>query len=106
MPSHQFPTGRVTSISRRYELLSWANEAPTTSEFDRDPSAPRPSRWIIEDDYDCEFRLAGRPVPSLASIDGCGRVVYTNTFSKSLAAGLRLAYMVLPYPLSSALLTR
>ncbi len=100
MPSHQFPTGRVTSISRRYELLSWANEDATAAELDdRGPHAARPSRWIIEDDYDCEFRLAGRPVPSLVSIDGCGRVVYTNTFSKSLAAGLRLAYMVLPYPL-------
>ncbi len=83
MPSHQFPTGRVTSISRRYELLSWA-------------SAPGQDRWIIEDDYDCEFRLAGRPVPSLASIDAEGRVIYTNTLSKSLNAGLRLAYMVLP----------
>ncbi len=103
MPSHQFPTGRVTSISRRYELLSWANDDTTDGLDSRDPTgtpqAARPSRWIIEDDYDCEFRLAGRPVPSLASIDGCGRVVYTNTFSKSLAAGLRLAYMVLPYPL-------
>ena len=83
MPSHQFPTGRVTSISRRYELLSWAN-------------TPGQDRWIIEDDYDCEFRLAGRPVPSLASIDAEGRVIYTNTFSKSMSAGLRLAYMVLP----------
>ncbi len=83
MPSHQFPTGRVTSISRRYELLSWA-------------STPEQDRWIIEDDYDCEFRLAGRPVPSLASIDAEGRVIYTNTFSKSMSAGLRLAYMVLP----------
>ncbi len=89
MPSHQFPTGRVTSISRRYELLSWAN-APAQA------SSPALDRWIIEDDYDCEFRLAGRPVPSLASIDAEGRVIYTNTFSKSLNAGLRLAYMVLP----------
>lgn len=83
MPSHQFPTGRVTSIARRYELLGWAS------------SGERP-RWVIEDDYDCEFRLAGRPVPALASVDAAGRVIYTNTFSKSLGAGLRLAYMVLP----------
>ncbi len=92
MPSHQFPTGRVTSISRRYELLSWANAGET----DPDGPARAQDRWIIEDDYDCEFRLAGRPVPSLASIDAEGRVIYTNTFSKSLNAGLRLAYMVLP----------
>lgn len=82
MPSHQFPTGTVTSIARRYELLSWASSAL--------------NRYIVEDDYDCEFRLAGRPVPSLASIDAPGRVIYTNTFSKSLSSALRLAYMVLP----------
>ena len=84
MPSHQFPTGCVTSIGRRYELLGWAADA-TAGE-----------RWIIEDDYDCEFRLAGRPVPALASVDAMGRVIYTNTFSKSLGSALRLAYMVLP----------
>lgn len=84
MPSHQFPTGCVTSIGRRYELLGWA----------ADSSAGE--RWIIEDDYDCEFRLAGRPVPALASVDAMGRVIYTNTFSKSLGSALRLAYMVLP----------
>ena len=82
MPSHQFPTGRVTSISRRYELLGWASAAA--------------NRWIIEDDYDCEFRLAGRPVPPFAGMDAAGRVIYTNTFSKSLGSALRLAYMVLP----------
>ena len=84
MPSHQFPTGCVTSIGRRYELLGWA----------ADSSAGE--RWIIEDDYDCEFRLAGRPVPALANVDAMGRVIYTNTFSKSLGSALRLAYMVLP----------
>ncbi|WP_293815560.1 PLP-dependent aminotransferase family protein [uncultured Parolsenella sp.] len=84
MPSHQFPTGCVTSIGRRYELLGWA----------ADSSAGE--RWIIEDDYDCEFRLAGRPVPALASVDAMGRVIYTNTFSKSLGSALRLAFMVLP----------
>lgn len=82
MPSHQFPTGLVTSISRRYELMGWASV--------------QEGRWLVEDDYDCEFRLAGRPVPALASIDADGRVIYTNTFSKSLGAALRLAYMVLP----------
>ena len=89
MPSHQFPTGRVTSISRRYELLGWASAGSLEH-----------SRWIIEDDFDCEFRLAGRPVPPLAAIDAEGRVVYTNTFSKGLGPGMRLAYMVLPEELA------
>lgn len=85
MPSHQFPTGRVTSIARRYGLLAWAADAP--------------GRYLIEDDYDCEFRLAGKPIPPLAAIDASGRVIYTNTFSKSLSSALRLAYMVLPVEL-------
>lgn len=89
MPSHQFPTGRVTSISRRYELLGWASAGTLGRR-----------RWIIEDDFDCEFRLAGRPVPPLAAIDAEGRVVYTNTFSKGLGSGIRLAYMVLPEELA------
>lgn len=82
MPSHQFPTGRLTSIARRYELLGWASRAE--------------GRWIVEDDYDWEFRLAGRPIPSLASIDAEGRVIYISTFSKSLSAALRMAFAVLP----------
>ena len=82
MPSHQYPTGLVTSIARRYALLSWAAE--------------RPGRYLIEDDFDCEFRLAGKPIPALASIDAAQSVIYTNTFSKSLSSALRLAYMVLP----------
>ena len=82
MPSHQYPTGLVTSIARRYALLSWA--------------ADRSGRYLIEDDFDCEFRLAGKPIPALASIDAAQSVIYTNTFSKSLSSALRLAYMVLP----------
>lgn len=82
MPSHQFPTGRVTSVSRRYEVLGWANQEP--------------DRYVVEDDYDCEFRLAGRPIPSLASMDASGRVIYVGTFSKSLSPALRMAYVVLP----------
>ena len=82
MPSHQYPTGLVTSIARRYALLSWAAE--------------RPGRYLIEDDFDCEFRLAGKPIPALASIDAAQSVIYTNTFSKSLSSALRLGYMVLP----------
>lgn len=82
MPSHQYPTGLVTSIARRYALLSWAAE--------------QPGRYLIEDDFDCEFRLAGKPIPALASIGAAQSVIYTNTFSKSLSSALRLAYMVLP----------
>ncbi len=82
MPSHQFPTGIVTSIARRRELLGWASEAE--------------GRYIIEDDYDAPFRMAGRPVASLMSIDTGGHVIYTNTFSKSLGPALRMAFMALP----------
>ena len=82
MPSHQYPTGIVTSVGRRYELLAWAAE--------------QDSRFVIEDDYDCEFRLAGRPIPSLQSVDALGKVIYVNTFTKSLGPAFRIGYMVLP----------
>ncbi len=79
-PSHQFPTGSVMPVGRRTELLSWASEGGL----------------IIEDDYDSEFRFDGRPLPSLQGLDKLGRVVYAGTFSRSLAPGLRAAYLVLP----------
>ncbi len=81
-PSHHFPTGIVTPISRRYELLSWASKSK--------------ERYIIEDDYDSEFRLLGKPIPSLQSIDVLEKVIYINTFSKSLTPTIRISYMVLP----------
>ena len=81
-PNHHFPTGITMPISRRYELLAWANQDP--------------ARYIIEDDYDSEFRVQGRPLPTLQSIDASGRVIYMNTFSKSLASTIRISYMVLP----------
>ncbi|MDD4680994.1 MAG: PLP-dependent aminotransferase family protein, partial [Clostridia bacterium] len=81
-PSHHFPTGIVMPVSRRYELLSWA--------------AKQNERYIIEDDYDCEFRLFGKPIPTLLSIDVMEKVIYINTFSKSLAPTFRISYMVLP----------
>lgn len=81
-PSHHFPTGIVTPVSRRYELLSWAQESE--------------GRYIIEDDYDSEFRFTGKPIPSLQSIDTLGKVIYINTFSKTLASTIRISYMVLP----------
>ena len=83
-PSHHFPTGLTMPIKRRYELLSWAD------------NSQRETRYIIEDDYDSEFRLAGRPVPSLFSTDTGSKVIYMNTFTKSLASTIRINYMVLP----------
>ena len=87
-PSHHFPTGIVTPVSRRYELLSWA--------------AKNGNRYIIEDDYDSEFRLVGKPIPSLQSIDVADKVIYINTFSKSLSSTIRISYMVLPKSLVTA----
>lgn len=80
-PAHHFPTGLVTPVSRRQELLAWAYRA---------------DRWIIEDDYDSEFRSDAHPKPAMQSLDGRGRVIYMNTFSKSLAPSIRISYMVLP----------
>jgi len=80
-PSHHFPTGLVTPVSRRKELLEWAN---------------RTDAYIIEDDYDSEFRFHAHPMPAMQSLDGSGRVIYMNSFSKSLAPSIRISYMVLP----------
>ena len=80
-PSHHFPTGLVTPVSRRLELLNWAAQG---------------ERWIIEDDYDSEFRFDAHPISTMQSMDRCGRVIYMNTFSKSLAPSIRISYMVLP----------
>lgn len=79
-PSHHYPTGLVTTIGRRQELLRWAGE----------------SRTIIEDDYDSELRFTGRPIPALQSIDRRGRVLYLNTFSQTIAPSMRVGYLVLP----------
>ncbi len=81
-PTHHFPTGITMPVNRRYELLAWADESD--------------GRCIIEDDYDSEFRLSGRPIPPLQSIDTAEKVIYMNTFSKSLASTIRISYMVLP----------
>ena len=80
-PSHHFPTGLVTPLSRRQALLNWAYEG---------------ERWIIEDDYDCEFRFKAHPMPTMQSLDRMERVIYMNTFSKTLAPSIRISYMVLP----------
>ena len=81
-PSHHFPTGIVTPINRRYELLAWAKK--------------NSRRYIIEDDYDSEFRMQGKPIPTMQSIDNTGKIIYINTFSKSLSSTIRISYMVLP----------
>ena len=80
-PSHQSPTGVALSLPRRLALLAWANQK---------------NAWIIEDDYDSEFRYHGHPLPALKSLDHEQRVLYTGTFSKVLFPGLRLAYVVVP----------
>lgn len=80
-PTHQSPLGCALTLPRRLALLEWA--------------AARKA-WIIEDDYDSEFRYHGRPLPALKSLDRDGRVLYTGTFSKVLYPGLRLAYLVVP----------
>lgn len=80
-PSHQFPLGVTLSLERRLALLRWAEE--------RDA-------WILEDDYDSEYRYEGRPLMSLQGLDGAGRVLYLGTFSKTLFPGLRLGFLVLP----------
>ena len=85
MPSHQFPTGTVMPVRRRTELLKWANRAE--------------DRYLIEDDYDSEFRYRGKPIPSLQSLDENGKVIYIGTFSKAIAPAIRISYMVLPKPL-------
>ena len=80
--AHHFPTGITMPASRRYEIISWANE--------------KEGRYIIEDDYDSEFRYSGKPIPPLFAIDDSEKSIYINTFSKSLASTMRISYMVLP----------
>ncbi len=82
MPSHQYPTGIVMPIGRRMELLKWAEQ--------------KQDRYLIEDDYDSEFRYKGKPIPALQASDRQGKVIYMGTFSKSIAPAIRVGYMVLP----------
>lgn len=85
MPSHQYPTGIVMPVKRRQELLSWAYREE--------------GRYLIEDDYDSEFRYRGKPVPALQGMDRGEKVIYLGTFSKSIAPAIRISYMVLPMSL-------
>jgi len=86
-PSHQFPTGALLPLARRVELLDWAATQRA---------------WLIEDDYDGEFRYGGRPLAALKSLDRDGRVIYIGSFSKALFPALRLGYMLLPPALRDA----
>ena len=85
-PAHQYPTGVVTTLQRRLGLLAWAGET---------------GGYIVEDDYDSELRLTHRPLPALAGLDREGRVIYMNTFSQTLAPGLRVSYLLLPERLAA-----
>ena len=85
MPAHQYPTGIVMPVRRRQELLAWACGGE--------------GRYLIEDDYDSEFRYKGKPIPALQGMDGRERVIYSGTFSKSVAPAIRVSYLVLPKPL-------
>ncbi|NLY09056.1 MAG: PLP-dependent aminotransferase family protein [Tissierellia bacterium] len=85
-PSHQFPTGTIMPIGRRQELLRWANET---------------GGYILEDDYDSEFKYQGRPIPPMKSMDVGDRIIYFGSFSKCLSPALRTSYMVLPKELTS-----
>ena len=85
MPSHQFPMGTVMPIGRRMELLKWADGGS--------------DRYLIEDDYDSEFRFRGKPIPALQASDRHGRVIYMGSFSKAIAPAIRVSFMVLPKPL-------
>lgn len=86
-PSHQYPTGSVMSMQRRLDLLAWAR---------------RTGAWIVEDDYDSEFRYVGRPLASLQGLDGGGCVIYVGTLSKVLFPGIRLGFAVVPLGLVDA----
>ncbi|MGH9703743.1 MAG: PLP-dependent aminotransferase family protein [Candidatus Acidiferrales bacterium] len=86
-PSHQFPTGAILSLDRRLSLLAWAS---------------RNRAYILEDDFDAEFRYTGRPLESMQGLDRAGRVIYIGTFSRIFFPSMRVGYMVLPQPLVRA----
>jgi GntR family transcriptional regulator / MocR family aminotransferase len=83
-PSQQFPLGGAMPVNRRLEFQQWASTAEA---------------WLIEDDYDSEFRYSGRPIPALASMDNSGRTIYIGTFSKVFSVSLRLGYLIMPQSL-------
>lgn len=80
-PSHQFPLGMTMPVAKRYQLIEWAK---------------RTDSYIVEDDYDSEYRYQQQPIPSLHSLTNCDRIIYMSTFSKALLPSVRMSYMVLP----------
>lgn len=86
-PSHQYPLGFTTSLERRLEILNWCKQN---------------SCWILEDDYDSEFRYRGRPLPALASLDPSADIIYVGTFSKTLLPSIRIGYLIVPKRLIQA----
>lgn len=86
-PSHQYPLGATMSAARRFALLAWAREARA---------------WVLEDDYDSEYRYATAPLPALQALDSDGRVLYVGTFSKTLVPSLRLGYLIVPPALADS----
>src|SRR6202012_1612217 len=80
-PSHQFPLGPTLSLPRRFALLDWA---------------VRSGAYVVEDDYDSDFRYEGSPLVALGALDRADTTIYVGTFSKSIGAGLRLGYVVFP----------
>lgn len=91
-PSHQFPLGVTTPVGRRSELLRWAYG--------------KPGRYLIEDDYDSEFRYSSRPLPAMQGLDEGGRVIYVGTFSRTVAPSIRVAYLILPHDLLTVYRTK
>ncbi|MCJ9428640.1 PLP-dependent aminotransferase family protein [Kordiimonas marina] len=89
-PSHQFPLGMTMALRRRVDLLAWAE---------------REGAWVYEDDYDSDYRYAGRPLAALQGLDRAGRVIYMGTFNKAMFPGLRLAFMIVPEALVDAFAT-
>ncbi len=85
-PSHNFPTGTVMGAKERHDILSWANK--------------KGRRYVIEDDFDSELRFEGKPIPPMQTLDSAGKVIYINTFSKTISPALRIGYMVLPEELA------
>jgi GntR family transcriptional regulator/MocR family aminotransferase len=83
-PSHQYPLGSTMSVSRRLQLLDWAQNS---------------GAWIVEDDYDCEYRYRSRPIPALQGLDVNARVIYIGTFSNVMFPSMRVGYVVIPHDL-------